>query len=896
MPRPFFVANVALLAGGSFPGVSLAAEVPQAAWMSAMLLLGLGLGAATVALIARFKPAPAEAGPLLPVDPSVPEPPSYPIHAEDLHASTFIEAQRQSLEMVVTGQSLGEVLGYLTRIVERLAGGQVVASILLLDEHGCLRHGAAPSLPDDYNSAIDGIQARADLGTCSAAAVTGKVVITPDIAADPNWDSIRQLPLGLGLRAAWSQPITSRDGRVLGTFGTYFRECREPTPLERRAVEILARNAALTIERARAEAALRENQQKLQLALASAEMGTWVYTFDDSIVRLDAAAQRLYEQPDPGWLHTEETMRGVLHDDDIPSMWSAVAKACDPAGDGRYRAEYRIVLPGGNVRWLSAWGTTEFREEGGSRSPVRIVGATRDITASREAEVLLRRSSETFEHLIQNSPFGVYVVDSDFRLVQVSAGAQKVFSSVKPLLGRDFAAVLRTIWAEPFATAAIELFKRTLETGEPYHAPNTVENRADIAATEAYDWKIERITLPDGRYGVVCNFYDLSERQRYEDSLRESEARFRAMADSAPVLIWMSDEDKRGTFFNKPWLEFTGRSVEQESGEGWLEGVHSDDLNAITRCQEAFESRAPFTTQFRLRRHDGLYRWVLDTGVPRFTEDGQFAGYIGSCIDISERMESERALRRANEDLLQFASIASHDLKEPLRGMALLANFIEKDDADSLSPDGHARLARIRALSERLTCMVNNLLDHARTGLHPVLQPCDLNEVVRRVIDTSAEDLATTSAQVVVRGELPTILADHTLMERIFSNLITNAVKFNNSAIKRVEIFASGDAIAVRDNGIGIDARHQATIFRLLRRVHSEARYPGQGLGLAVVRKIVEAHGGTISLESTPGAGSTFWLRFSPGAVCSHAPLPVSTAEPAESASAVASSSALMAD
>lgn len=125
-------------------------------------------------------------------------------------------------------------------------------------------------------------------------------------------------------------------------------------------------------------------------------------------------------------------------------------------------------------------------------------------------------AAETFRHLVDHSPFGIYVVDADFRLIQVSAGAQKVFENVRPLIGRDFAEVLRIIWPEPFASEAIGLFRHTLATGEPYHAPSTVEQRRDLAEVESYDWRIERLKLPDGRFGVVCHFYDLSERQRYE--------------------------------------------------------------------------------------------------------------------------------------------------------------------------------------------------------------------------------------------------------------------------------------------------------------------------------------------------------------------------------------------
>lgn len=166
---------------------------------------------------------------------------------------TLLDAQKQSLELVVSGKPLDEILTFLTRVIETQSGGGSVAAILLLDDLGCLHVGAAPSLPDYYNHAIDGLKARADLGTCSIAAVTRSVVITPDIASDPKWSSIKHLPGGLGLKAAWSNPIVARDGRVLGTFGTYFHECREPTAFERQMVEILSHTAAIAIERSRAD-------------------------------------------------------------------------------------------------------------------------------------------------------------------------------------------------------------------------------------------------------------------------------------------------------------------------------------------------------------------------------------------------------------------------------------------------------------------------------------------------------------------------------------------------------------------------------------------------------------------------------------------------------------------
>ena len=185
--------------------------------------------------------------------------------SERKRAESLLEAQKQSLELVVKGVPLVEVLTYLARVVEQQADGSAVASILLLDEHGHLHNGASPSLPEHYLQKIEGLKAEPHVGTCSAAAASGKIIITPDISADRKWDGLAQLPLELGLQAAWTMPINARDGRVLGTFGTYFRERREPTALERQVVEILARTAALAIERKQDEDELRRSHKELEI-------------------------------------------------------------------------------------------------------------------------------------------------------------------------------------------------------------------------------------------------------------------------------------------------------------------------------------------------------------------------------------------------------------------------------------------------------------------------------------------------------------------------------------------------------------------------------------------------------------------------------------------------------
>jgi GAF domain-containing protein len=161
---------------------------------------------------------------------------------------TLVEqAYERALRMIGDGAPRREILTHLATAAEVASGPGTVTSILVLDDHGLLRNGASPNLPSDYLDAIDRLKPNANLGTCAAAAATGEVVITPDFCADTKWAELRHLPLALGFVGAWSMPIKSPEGSVLGTFGTYFRERREPTPREHEAVRILASAAALAI-------------------------------------------------------------------------------------------------------------------------------------------------------------------------------------------------------------------------------------------------------------------------------------------------------------------------------------------------------------------------------------------------------------------------------------------------------------------------------------------------------------------------------------------------------------------------------------------------------------------------------------------------------------------------
>lgn len=284
-----------------------------------------------------------------------------------------------------------------------------------------------------------------------------------------------------------------------------------------------------------------------------------------------------------------------------------------------------------------------------------ILLAIEDITERKQAEELLRRHHDTFFNLIENAPFGVYVVDEDFRMRQVSAGSAKAFANVRPLIGRDFAEVMHILWPEGFATEAIMRFRHTLKTGEPYVAAPLTEQRADVGEVESYDWKIERVMLPDGQWGVVCYYYDVTEQKRAEDALRTSEAQFRFVTDHVPVMILHCDAEARYTFVNAPYAarfhlrpeNVVGRAIREVLGPEAYELIREHVETALRGENVEFEAQVPNST-----------RWLHCMYVPERAADGKVRGFVAVMQDITARKravekvrESERLYRAIGESI-----------------------------------------------------------------------------------------------------------------------------------------------------------------------------------------------------------------------------------------------------
>lgn len=285
--------------------------------------------------------------------------------------------------------------------------------------------------------------------------------------------------------------------------------------------------------------------------------------------------------------------------------------------------------------------------------------------ALRKASLKLRESTQLFFGLIENAPFGVYLVDSDFRLAQVSAAAQKVFENVDPLIGRNFEEVLRTIWEEPFASEAVQRFRHTFETGEEYRSEDTVETRADVAHVESYDWMLKRIRLPDGTLGVVCYFFDLSERRRAEMALLESQERFTAAQRAGNIGVWDWHAPSDQTYWSETMWGIYGLDEPQASAEKlWENALHPEDA-ADARAKvfaQLTSGEATYRDEFRILRPDGSVRWIESVARIFRDENGRAIRMSGVNLDITDRkraelelQESEERLRLVTESFQDFA-------------------------------------------------------------------------------------------------------------------------------------------------------------------------------------------------------------------------------------------------
>lgn len=668
----------------------------------------------------------------------------------------------------------------------------------------------------------------------------------------------------------------------------------------------------------RAEAALRDSEARYQSLTEASPVGIFYTNAVGECLYVNDRWCEISGLKPPaafgqGWsqaIHPEDRAR-------VQAEWNQAAFEHLP-----FTAEYRFQRPDGQVKWVFAQAVSLVEESGQVKS---YVGTITDISDRVQAEEKIKQLNETLERRVAKRTAELEL--SNQQLQTEIAERQRIEETLLEVTQLQWAildgANYSIISTDP--SGVIRTFNTTAETWLGYsaeevvgkvtlvmiHDPQEVAQRATVLSEELgleLDPGFEVLAIKARQGGVDENEWtylrkdgsrfpvelsvtclwdiegnitgflgiasDITERKEAAKALLESEQRFRTMADSAPVLLWIAGTDAKYYFFNQTWLNFTGRTVEEEIGDGWLEGVHPEDSQqCLETYQMAFENRAGFRMEYRLRHTDGDYRWLLDTGTPRFLPDGSFAGYIGSCIDISERKEVEAALqhltddlKRSNQELEQFAYVASHDLQEPLRAVTSYTQLLAQRYQGNLDAKADKYINYIVDGATRMQQLINDLLAYSRVGTKgKEFQPTNCDAAIKQALTNLQMAIAEKNATITYES-LPTLLADEGQLVQLFQNLIGNAIKFCREDIPLVQISIQQREtewlFGIHDNGIGIEPDYAERIFIIFQRLHSRREYSGTGIGLAICKRIVERHGGRIWVDSQLGQGATFYFTI----------------------------------
>ncbi len=621
-----------------------------------------------------------------------------------------------------------------------------------------------------------------------------------------------------------------------------------------------------------------------------------------------------------GYTHKElmtKTFGDITHPDDLESDWNQARRLL--AGEiENYSLEKRYYRKDGSIVWVNKTVSLARKANG---APDYFVSIIEDISArKRLEEANLKRVA--------------LLADVGAALAEHQAPLQSMLQKSAEALVRHLDAAFARIWTlnpkesllELQASAGLYTHLNGRHSRVPFgelkigliakerqpHLTNDVVNDPRISDPE---WAREKgmvafagypLLVEDRVVGVMGMFarHPLTEdtveaiatvaapiaqgieRKRAEEALRASEEKFRILADTAPVMVWVSGADKLRAFFNKPWLEFTGRAMEEELGYGWAEGVHQEDYDC---CLETFnascDAREPFKMEYRLRRHDGEYRWILDHGVPRYSPYGDFLGCVGSCIDITERKQVEAREREqlaleqaarataeaANRSKDEFLTMLSHELRSPLNAVLGYTRMLRCGPVDRDAINKVAAIVERNAKAQLQ--IIEDLLDSAcvTTGkLRIKTRPVDLSTVLESALNTVRAAAEAKGIMLVADfGPRPEeMVGDSARLQQVVWNLLSNGIKFTPEG-GRVELQMDSDAnhirIKVSDTGKGIEPEFLPFVFDHFRQADSSStrRYGGLGLGLSLAKYLVELHGGTITAASEgAGRGATFTVTL----------------------------------
>ncbi|MBA4105282.1 MAG: hypothetical protein C0485_05955 [Pirellula sp.] len=627
-----------------------------------------------------------------------------------------------------------------------------------------------------------------------------------------------------------------------------------------RAVRMLGATLEVT-DRKQGEDALRDSEERFRTLASHAPVG---------IFQTDLNGDNLFVNE--GWCQmagmTPEEARGkgwanAIHPDDrerVTAGWQqALAERTTSA------AEFRFLRPDGVVIWLQG-NAVPLRDPRGKS--IGYIGTVADITARKQGEAALRNSELMYRAIGESIDYGIWICDAEGRNIYSS-------ESFLNLVGMTQEECSDLGWADLLhpddVDQTIAAWKQCVQSGDAWdveHRFRGVDGRWHPVLARGVPVRNEQ--------GVVIAWVginlDISELKRVEHELLQSEARFRNMADNAPVLIWIHGIGGC-QYVNKEYLRFVGVELTELEGMKWTRFIHEDDVDSfVDSYRQAFKQQQAIDAQIRMQRADGEFRWLSLHGTPRFRADGVFLGYVGCSVDITDMKESENALLEADRRKDDFLAMLGHELRNPLAGIVTGVQVLAMLNLDDEAAEMQAVIAR-QAL--QMSRIVDDLLDVSRVArgkLRLRRQFVNLRQLLHDTVDDyrKSRTLDQCSLGIQVPDDEAWVWADSARLAQAFSNLIHNSYKFSDGSNEiTVTLELTGGTneanVTIRDRGIGMSAETLQRIFEPFNQADDslERSRGGLGLGLALTKGLVELHGGAIRAHSDGlGEGAEFTITL----------------------------------
>jgi PAS domain S-box-containing protein len=638
-------------------------------------------------------------------------------------------------------------------------------------------------------------------------------------------------------------------------------------------------------ERRQAENALKESEERFRIMADAAPNMVWALNPDGSVKYVNKYTRKYMGLKDGEW---PDNFSQFIHPDDLAStaskMLAAIGKREPFTGEARFR-HYT-----GEFRWMLMQGAPSYYPDGRLYG---YIGTAIDIDDRRRVEEELKYQHLLIKAITDNATDPLFMIDKRGVCTFLNPAAEKLFGYTlsdmqdKPL--HDYVHYARPDGTPfPFHECPI---------GHAVFGNKELKGQEDVfIARDGTRIPVKcsaKTILMDGNIiGILLEVRDITEEKRADQALRESEERFRTMADNISQLAWMADATGDIFWYNKRWFDFTGSTIEEMKGSGWKKVHHPDYVQPVSdKFFRSMRNGLEWEDTFPLRGKEGNFRWFLSRAIPIRGADGSVLRWFGTNTDITERMEAEEAikvmannleklvevrtiaLQRSNEDLQQFAHVASHDLKEPLRKIKTFSNRLEEEYFNELGQRGKLYIEKIVSATERMFRMIEGVLDYSTVNsTGDKKASVNLNDIIRN-IEMDLEVIIHEKSAVVRHDELPVIEGATVLLYQLFYNLINNSLKFSRQDVSPVitisaTMIMNDDTgkeetiIVLQDNGIGFEQEYAERIFHTFTRLNSKDKFEGTGLGLALCKKIVEFHSGTIEAKGIRGEGATFYITL----------------------------------